>query len=102
MEVAPPSMSPAPTSAPAEAPVTRSPLPPAAASCRLVPEYDVASPVPRSNLPVVAASVPDGLATQPDSASKSSLNTVSPGGGPLPQSASPVCAGTSTAAQAAL
>src|SRR5690606_30427828 len=71
-----------PASVPAAAPVTSVLLPlTALPSCSGTPPLLVACGSPRCHWPVVAVSVPLGLVVQPVAVSKSSANTVVPGGG---------------------
>src|SRR5262244_3122487 len=84
MEVVPPSMSLAPTEAPASRPVTRSLTPLTVVPSCMVPPEVVVSGSPRSHCPVVAVSVPFGFVVQPWLVSKLSKKTVVGGGVPPP------------------
>src|SRR5262245_9240301 len=86
MDVTPPSMSLAPTEAPARGPVTRSLTPLTVVPSCLVPLEVVVSGFARAHCPVVAVSVPLALVVQPWSVSKLSKKTVT-GGLPPPAQA---------------
>ena len=70
MDVVPPSISNSPAEAPASRPVTRSLTPETVVPSCLVPLEVVVAGSPRSQAPVVAVSVPLGLAVQPVAVSK--------------------------------